>query len=61
MSCETCTLSWHISQVLASYANVYELITGWLFLFKVGCIISTKYLNVLYDTVLIVDTMVLIG
>ena len=46
---------------LASCTNVYELMTRCLFLFKVGCIISTKYLNVPYDTVPIASTIVLIG
>ena len=50
-----------ISQVLASYANVYELMTQCFFLLKVGCIISIKYSDVSYDAVPIVDTMVHIG
>ena len=41
--------------------NVYELITRCLFLFKAGCIVSAKYLDVPYGAAPIVDTMVLIG
>ena len=43
----------------ASCTNVYELIIQCMFLFKVGCVISTKYLDVPYGTVPIVDTIVL--
>ena len=40
---------------------MYELMTSCLFLFNVGCIISTKYLDVSYDTVPIIDTVVVMG
>ena len=40
--------------------NVFQLMNQCLFLFKVGCIISTKYLDVPRDAAPIVDTMVLI-
>ena len=49
------------SVVEASYTNEYELITRCLFLFKVGCINSTRYLDVSSGIVPSVDTMVFIG
>ena len=49
------------SVVEASYTNEYELTTCCLFLFKVVCIISTKYLDVSSGIVPSVDTTVFIG
>ena len=59
-SYETCTSTWDICQDLASFTNVYELMTWCLLFFKNGCIISTKYI-LLYGAVPTVDTMIFIG
>ena len=49
------------SVVEGSYTNQYEVMTRCLFLFKAGCIISTRYLDVSSVIVPSVDTMVFIG
>ena len=49
------------SHVAASFTNDDEFIMQCLFLFKVGCMMSAKYFDVLYGAVPRVDTIVLIG
>ena len=56
---DTWISSWVVSHVAASFINDGEFITQRLFLFKVGCMISTKYFDVPYGAVPIVDTIVL--
>ena len=59
--CDTWISFWVVSDVATSYTNDGEFITPCLFLFKVGCMISTKYFDVPYGAVFIFDTIALIG
>ena len=61
MSYDTWISSWVISNVDVPFTNDDEFITRYRFLFKVGFMVSTKYFDVLYGAVPIVDTIVPVG
>ena len=58
---DTLISAWFVSHVTVSFKSDDEFIMQCLFLFKMGCMMSTKYFDIPYGAVPTVDTIFLIG